>query len=206
MILDIVLLSGLLFVSGGSANPFAIFFLVNLTLGAIVLRATWAWVLRVFTLACFTALFQFHQDLAGLSAVRLGSVREVFSGKTAEPFERYMPGKLVAVATVSAILVYFITRLTTELRQQQGVIDFECGVHDDRLEIIVRDRGAGMTADVLARVGEPFFTTKEPGQGIGLGLFISRAVVEQLGGTLRIHSARGSGTTAVIAVPALDIL
>ena len=121
MVLDIVLLSGLLFVSGGSANPFAIFFLVNLTLGAIVLRATWAWVLRVFTLACFTALFQFHQDLAGLSAVRLGSVREVFSGKTAEPFELYMSGKLVAVATVSAILVYFITRLTTELRQQSRV-------------------------------------------------------------------------------------
>ena len=46
----------------------------------------------------------------------------------------------------------------------------------------VVDRGAGMAPEVLARAGEPFFTTKKPGEGSGLGLFLTRALVEQLGG------------------------
>ena len=63
----------------------------------------------------------------------------------------------------------------------------------------------GRFVSVLARVGEPFFTTKEPGQGMGLGLFISRAVVEQVGGTLSLDSTQGSGTMVVITVPAFGV-
>jgi two-component system sensor histidine kinase RegB len=69
------------------------------------------------------------------------------------------------------------------------------------LRIEVRDRGAGMSADVLARVGEPFYTTKPPGQGMGLGLFLARSVIERLGGELRLDSAPGRGTTAIVRVP-----
>jgi two-component system sensor histidine kinase RegB len=58
-----------------------------------------------------------------------------------------------------------------------------------------------MSADTLARAGEPFFTTKEPGRGMGLGLFLSRSLVEQLGGTLEIASAIGRGTEATIVLP-----
>jgi two-component system sensor histidine kinase RegB len=66
----------------------------------------------------------------------------------------------------------------------------------------VEDRGPGMTAEVLARAGEPFFTTKEPGHGTGLGLFLARALVEQLDGTLDLESTPGRGTTARIVLPA----
>lgn len=58
----------------------------------------------------------------------------------------------------------------------------------------VSDRGAGMRAEVLARVGEPFFTTKEPGAGMGLGLYLSNALAEQLGGRLEFDSTEGKGT------------
>ena len=57
---------------------------------------------------------------------------------------------------------------------------------DGRIRIDVVDRGAGMTRDHLARAGEPFFTTKPPGVGTGLGLFVARSTVEQLGGTLEL--------------------
>ena len=63
------------------------------------------------------------------------------------------------------------------------------------LTITVRDRGCGMTADVLARAGEPFFTTKPPGQGLGLGLFLARSLAEQLGGRFSIDSSPSRGTT-----------
>ncbi|MBL0219471.1 MAG: HAMP domain-containing histidine kinase [Myxococcales bacterium] len=62
------------------------------------------------------------------------------------------------------------------------------------LSISIRDRGRGIPADVQARIGEPFFTTKAPGRGMGLGLFLARAVIEGVGGTLQIDSIAGEGT------------
>ena len=73
---------------------------------------------------------------------------------------------------------------------------------DGHIRIEVIDRGAGMSPDQLARAGEPFFTTKPPGAGTGLGLFVARSTIEQLGGTLRLSSEPGRGTTATIVLPA----
>ena len=69
------------------------------------------------------------------------------------------------------------------------------------LSITVRDRGSGMTPEVLARAGEPFFTTKPPGQGLGLGLFLARSLAEQLGGRCSIDSSPSRGTTARMILP-----
>jgi len=69
------------------------------------------------------------------------------------------------------------------------------------LHISVRDRGAGMPSDVMARIGEPFFTTKAPGRGMGLGLFLARAVFEGVGGALDIQSEAGDGTEVRISLP-----
>jgi len=75
---------------------------------------------------------------------------------------------------------------------------------DRGLLVEVRDRGKGMSRAVLARAGEPFFTTKPPGEGTGLGLFLTRTMVEQMGGRLEIESTEGCGTTARVWVPWLD--
>jgi two-component system sensor histidine kinase RegB len=69
-----------------------------------------------------------------------------------------------------------------------------------RIEVI--DRGVGMSADVLARAGEPFFTTKEQGQGMGLGLFLARSLVERCGGALDVRSTAGVGTTVSLLLRA----
>jgi two-component system sensor histidine kinase RegB len=79
-------------------------------------------------------------------------------------------------------------------------IDAERG----RVRASVRDRGPGMPPEVLARVGEPFFTTKGPGDGMGLGLFLTRALAEQIGGEFHIASRPGEGTEAWIDLPAAD--
>ena len=67
--------------------------------------------------------------------------------------------------------------------------------------IAVQDSGEGMPATVLARAGEPFFTTKEPGRGLGLGLFLTRAFAESQGGALSLESVEGRGTLAVLKLP-----
>ena len=70
-----------------------------------------------------------------------------------------------------------------------------------RLVFEIADRGEGISPELLARVGEPFFTTKPAGQGMGLGIFLARAIVERLGGELSIRSAPGAGTTATLWLP-----
>ncbi len=71
---------------------------------------------------------------------------------------------------------------------------------EDMVRIEVRDRGVGMPPDVRRRVGEPFYTTKEPGQGLGLGLFLTRTFAERAGGTLQFEI--NDGTTAILEIPA----
>ena len=69
------------------------------------------------------------------------------------------------------------------------------------VRLTVTDEGLGMTDEILRRVGDPFFTTKEPGRGIGLGLYLTRNVVQQLGGEINFQSEPGKGTSAIVSLP-----
>ena len=70
---------------------------------------------------------------------------------------------------------------------------------NDHVEIAIQDTGAGIALDVGKRLFEQFFTTKP--QGTGLGLYISRQIIEEHGGTLRWESAPGAGTTFTATLP-----
>jgi two-component system sensor histidine kinase RegB len=65
----------------------------------------------------------------------------------------------------------------------------------------VADSGCGMSPATLKRLSEPFFTTKPPGAGMGLGTFLARVFAERLGGTLAFESEPGKGTTAILELP-----
>jgi PAS domain S-box-containing protein len=69
------------------------------------------------------------------------------------------------------------------------------------LRLALRDTGAGMDAETLARATEPFFTTKGAGRGSGLGLSMVQGLAQQSGGGLRLVSRPGEGTTAEIWLP-----
>jgi two-component system NtrC family sensor kinase len=66
--------------------------------------------------------------------------------------------------------------------------------------IAVSDDGIGMSAETKRRLFEPFHTTK-PGQGTGLGLYITRSIVEAHGGTIEVDSTEGVGTTVYVKLP-----
>lgn len=70
-----------------------------------------------------------------------------------------------------------------------------------QVEISVKDNGAGIDPANLVRVFEPFFTTKEPGKGTGLGLAIARNFAHEHGGSIRLESQPGEGTTAFLELP-----
>ncbi len=345
MTLDLVSLTGLLYFSGGPANPFVIFYFVNLALAAVVLPSRWGWSMTLLAISCLVGLLFVHVPLPELDRtvqsempiIRAASLQEI--------------GLIVALATCGGVAVYFITRVTRELRDRENQlriaelrrsqserlealatlaagaghelasplstiaviakdlarhlegtevpetviedvglirseldhcrrilnemsssageavgevvqaattgqlieevlhvvrrrervhVNYDAGTEavnvvlplvgvaqairgilrnaldasdpssrvamtvsqiGDELRVEIADRGTGMPPDVLARASEPFFTTKQPGQGMGLGLFLAHNVFARLGGSFGLVSEPGVGTTAIIRIP-----
>ena len=344
LILDTLLLTAMLFFTGGPNNPFSAFYLIHIAMAASLLGAGWTWGLLVLSLACFGGLFWRNVPLP-------------YPTNDADPICGLMPmhlhltGMYFALALTGICLAWFVARLNALLREQATALHAaemkaeresrfaslvtlaagvaheinsplatitvaarelereaelgtppEClaedarlirtevercreilgrlhahagdGPHDppvdcradelavalraslpanqaNRLEFLpknsevsfrapraallqalsnlvsnaldaapattpvrlditksqreltftVCDQGPGLSAEVAARLGEPFVTTKEPGKGTGLGLFLVRRFAEQMGGHFDIQSTPGTGTRARLEIP-----
>jgi signal transduction histidine kinase len=81
----------------------------------------------------------------------------------------------------------------------RGVLTVEATTFGDGVEIKVSDTGSGMDEDTANHIFDPFFTRKA--KGIGLGLAVTRRIVEAHGGTIAAESQAGVGTTFVIGLP-----
>lgn len=337
--LDILVLTGLLYLTGGAHNPFSILYLVYIALAAVVLGPGWTWALAGLATTSYGALFRFTrpveavghtghdafdvhlkgmwlafgvaagliayfgarlaeslerrehevlalreeaarvQRLASLATLAAGAAHElgtplgtigvaageveraaaalpggqaitddarliraelqrcrrILEGMAAEAGapagEEAAPTALrdlgadvlaelpaaaagrVALATPDPATVVTVPRRTVaravtvlvrnalDASAEGAPVSLEAAVGAGRLRVCVEDRGHGMKAEVLALVGEPFFSTKEPGKGLGLGVFLARSVAERLGGALHLESREGRGTRAVFEVP-----
>ena len=343
MLLDMLVLTGMLLISSGAANPFALFYFVNIAVAGAILTPGWAIGLWFITVAGITLLLTYSWPLFYLDGTLALSDTEAWSIRKA--------GYLVSFTTCGGVITYFITVLTGELKQRElqlqaaeddrirsrqlealgtlaagaghelatplstiavvakelgrnlekyevppsikqdvGLIRselencrrilegmrsaageaagerFDCidiqsfideilvGIRQSNLiqisiadnirtvknllpiqataqairnlvqnaldasqpgaqvqldaellasnwRIKIVDRGDGMAPEVLKRTGEPFFTTKEPGRGMGLGLYLTRNVLRRLNGTLNFSSRVGHGTTAEVILP-----
>jgi PAS domain S-box-containing protein len=88
-----------------------------------------------------------------------------------------------------------------EDREGGGVVRITTSTASDGWACIaVSDDGAGMSAETRRHLFEPFYTTK-PGQGTGLGLYITRSIVVEHGGTIEVESTEGAGTTVYVKLP-----
>jgi len=340
MALDVLLLTGLLYLTGGPFNPFCFLYIVNIALAAVVLHAQWTWMLVALSLASFGLLFVDFRELpikhlepgdqagllqqgtwvafgvaaafivhflwrvtralaarehelgeaqriaarqerlASLATMAAGAAHELATplstiavvakelerslakadvsaeavddlrlireqvarcrlildqmgagtGKSAElSVERIRVCDLIdesmaAVRATPAVevdlgdaggaelevparaLAQALRSLITNAQDaSRGKVPVQLAaqVEGDRVTFEIVDSGIGMAPKLLERVGEPFFTTKAPGSGMGLGIFLGRAVIEKLGGTLAIDSKQGVGTTVRVALPRL---
>ena len=342
LILDVLILTGLLYYTGGATNPFSCFYLANVIVGGLILSPPWTWSLAGLTVCCTTYLLYYAPPLT-----RLGidfKPELVF-------FSVPKQGLLIALATCSTVVAYFMTFLVRELRRSESRLEeaeeqraaaqrleslatlaagaghelasplstiavvakelsrklersdatssirrdvdlirseldrcrevlqrMKSGageaaaerMHEvsvtqlvemilnpmrqpERVEVVIEpalrqetiqlplqavtqalrnlvqnaidasdptakvamhlerkdhawvitiiDRGTGMDDDVLRRIGQPFFTTKEVGQGMGLGVFLTRNVLAGLGGSLDFESQLGRGTSCRVELP-----
>ncbi len=83
-----------------------------------------------------------------------------------------------------------------------GTLTIETRAEGDRILLTVEDTGVGMTDEVLKQLFLPFFTTKDIGQGTGLGLSVVHGIVSSHGGTIRVESKPGRGSRFVVTLPA----
>ncbi len=332
MVVDIALLTGLLYFTGGPANPFSFLYLVQIALAAVVLRAHWTWMLVGLSFVAFGILLVAHRELhladaavhqkgmwvalgvasafivhfllrilsalrqreheltearnlasrqerlASLATMAAGAAHELATplstvALVAKEIERAAsrrddadvvedarlireqvgrcrmildqmaggagenPGEGIETVTVGELIR---EALTGSRAGPEVIVDYAAGLEGKgvhlppravaqalrslitnaqdaspaeepvkvvatrrKKELIIEilARGRGMDPEILERIGEPFFTTKAPGRGMGLGLFLTRAVIESLGGSLDIDSVPGEGTAVVMRLP-----
>jgi signal transduction histidine kinase len=84
----------------------------------------------------------------------------------------------------------------------QGCITVQIESAVDGAVICVSDTGAGIPKERLEKIFEPFFSTKPPGEGTGLGLFVTREIIEKLGGQISVDSRVGHGSRFTVRIPA----
>jgi signal transduction histidine kinase len=75
----------------------------------------------------------------------------------------------------------------------------------DRIEVVIRDSGHGMAPETAARIFEPFYTTKAPGSGSGLGLVVAQGIVSDHGASIEVASSLGRGTAFTLSFPRLEL-
>lgn len=85
--------------------------------------------------------------------------------------------------------------------EEKGEITVQSWQEDGQIHVAVSDTGSGIAEQHLSRIFDPFFTTKEVGRGTGLGLSISSELVRNHGGTIRVDSRVGQGSTFTVSLP-----
>lgn len=109
-----------------------------------------------------------------------------------------LPLVLADISQIQIVLRNLIHN-AREAMEGKGQLKIRGRVDGTMVEIIVSDTGPGIPPDELARIMEPFFTTKA--RGLGLGLAISRTIVDKSMGELRVSSEPGKGTTFIVRLP-----
>ena len=141
-------------------------------LGAIVLEAL--------------SILRFDRDVSG---------RKLRPRMERRPLARIHRGKIMQV-------VVNLVRNAAQASPTGGEVEILVEERDGWGALVVSDHGAGMAPEIIARLGEPFFTTRAGGSGLGLG--ISRRIIEEHGGRMIVESALGAGTTVTVLLPPLE--
>ena len=72
---------------------------------------------------------------------------------------------------------------------------------DDSVKISIEDSGPGIDEDSITRIFEPFYTSKAPGSGYGLGLAVCQRIIDENGGQIKVESEPGQGACFIVTLP-----
>lgn len=140
-------------------------------------------------------------DVAALVADLRATLKPALAARLVVDLPAPGTGAIVAPRQALVLVLSSLVRNAFDASAADAQVRLSIVRGDDHARISVQDRGEGMSPEVLARAGEPFFTTKEEGAGTGLGIFLAKAFAERLGGRFDLVSAPGAGTRATITLP-----
>lgn len=104
-------------------------------------------------------------------------------------------------AALTQVLVNLLLNAAQAIGPDNGQIRLTAVQADDWLELCIADSGPGIPADILPQIFTPFFTTKAPGKGTGLGLPICQSIVQQHGGTISVGPSTLGGVAFTLRLP-----
>ena len=141
-----------------------------------------------------------HEILDEIVDGMLGNELAMANIQVVRSYDRQMPR---IVTDKNQLIQVFLNLIKNSLdaMAEGGKLTVATRHKDDLAEISVKDTGCGMSAEQIQKVFMPFFTTKDPGKGTGLGLSVSYSIIETLGGTCRVESALGKGSTFTVELP-----
>lgn len=108
---------------------------------------------------------------------------------------------------LSQVFVNLIINASQAMERHEGddhLLQLNCFQEDDQVVIAVCDTGGGIPPSLQPKIFRPFFTTKPTEQGTGLGLSLSKSIVENYGGTIEVESTPGEGTDFIVRLPVVD--
>jgi signal transduction histidine kinase len=118
-------------------------------------------------------------------------------------FQTDLPGVTADPHRLGQVLMNLMgnARQAMEAAEKGRTLTVRTRRHGPRIEIQVIDDGPGIPAEMKPKIFDWFFTTKPPGEGTGLGLAVSREILQAHGGNLRIEDTPGGGATFVLEIP-----
>lgn len=137
-----------------------------------------------------------------------GAIADLTADRKAKVKSEVVPGAESFFLSSRAILraVGVLLRNGFEASPADATITLRLKRVENEMLVEVQDQGSGMPPEVLKRAGEPFFTTKEMGRGMGMGLFLVKLVIENNDGRLELQSHQGKGTLARLHFPTRSAL
>ena len=139
-----------------------------------------------------------EQDLSDALGARASQIAFERSGELDQFDELMAPKRLLVQVLANLVRNAFDAQAEAGNTEPVRVVT---SVEAERAAFEIFDAGPGIPAEASSRVGEPFFTTKAPGRGLGLGVFLARAFAEKMGGELTLSARPSGGTVARLSVP-----
>jgi len=112
-----------------------------------------------------------------------------------------IPPIVCSPSQVNQVFLNLVTNAVQAMEDGKGTITLTTRSEDGGVAVEVADTGKGITEEVLPKIFDPFFSTKEVGKGTGLGLSVSYKIVQQHGGRIDVESTPGAGTRFTVWLP-----
>lgn len=119
-----------------------------------------------------------------------------------EELDYHLPSVAADGNRLKQVFINLVMNALQSMEQGGTLLVRTAIAQDGSVETQIADTGSGIMPEVLPRIFEPFYSTKAAGEGTGLGLFITRTIVELMGGRIMVRSVVGEGTTFTTIFPA----